>query len=199
MKSFPVRAVLYREDGSWVAHCLEVDLCGNGNTPEESLQSLSVAMVIQIEHSIKENNPANLFCPADGTRNCAGAIKRLQQKSGQYKDYGSVEGQFMTLNSPQGEQVVVDDSLTGESITCYFSTPEVETKARQCWDHRVCVIGEIRLDKLTGRPTSVYVEDVQRLRDQADIPQWDKVDGIDITGGMESSEYVRKLRDDAYG
>lgn len=64
--SFPVRAVLYREDGSWVAHCLEFDLCGNGETPEDSLRSLSTAMVIQIEHSIKENNPANLFCPADG-------------------------------------------------------------------------------------------------------------------------------------
>lgn len=68
MRSFrsPVRAVLYREDGKWVAHCLEFDLCGSGDTPEESLRSLSTAMAIQIEHSLKENNPSNLFCPADG-------------------------------------------------------------------------------------------------------------------------------------
>jgi len=68
MRSYalPVRAVLYREDGDWVAHCLEFDLCGNGATPEESLKSLTVAMMIQIEHSLQEDNPANLFQPADG-------------------------------------------------------------------------------------------------------------------------------------
>jgi len=131
--------------------------------------------------------------------NAVNAIRRLQQKSGQYRDYGSVEGKLATLNSRQGKQFVVDDVLTGESITCYFSSAEVESVARKAWDHRVCAVGELRIDKQTGNPTSVKVDEIQILRDQKDIPQLDDIEGIDITGGMESSDYVRKLRDDAYG
>ena len=33
----PVRVVFYREDGEWVAHCLEFDLIGDGTTKQEAL------------------------------------------------------------------------------------------------------------------------------------------------------------------
>lgn len=68
MRTFrlPVRAVLYREEGSWVAHCLEFDLCGDGDTPNEAFQSLMEAISIQIEETIESGNARNLFTPADG-------------------------------------------------------------------------------------------------------------------------------------
>ena len=59
------RVVFYKEDGDWVAHCLEFDLVGHGATQDEALALLGKAIEIQIEQSIKFNNPGNLFRPAE--------------------------------------------------------------------------------------------------------------------------------------
>ncbi len=66
MKTFriPLRVVFYREDGDWVAHCLEFDLCGNGTSKQEALSSLSEAIEVQVKESVRHNNPRNLFSPA---------------------------------------------------------------------------------------------------------------------------------------
>lgn len=61
----PLRIVFYRDDGAWVAHCLEFDLCGDGATREDAIQNLVEAMRIQLEVSLENDNPANLFSPAD--------------------------------------------------------------------------------------------------------------------------------------
>jgi predicted RNase H-like HicB family nuclease len=62
----PLKVVFYKEDGNWVAHCLEFDLIGDGETREEALDALSDAIDIQIHATIAHKNPANLFSPADG-------------------------------------------------------------------------------------------------------------------------------------
>jgi hypothetical protein len=62
----PLRVVFYREGDSWIAHCLEFDLMGDGATQGDALESLSVAIVLQVDASLEFNNLANLFSPADG-------------------------------------------------------------------------------------------------------------------------------------
>jgi hypothetical protein len=64
--SIPLRVVLYKDGGDWIAHCLEFDVCGDGPTKKQALQSMTVAVQIQIEQSIKHGNSKNLFSPADG-------------------------------------------------------------------------------------------------------------------------------------
>ena len=62
----PLRVVFYRdEDGDWIAHCLEFDLCGHGDSHESALDMLADAISIQVVESIEANNPDNLFNPAD--------------------------------------------------------------------------------------------------------------------------------------
>lgn len=61
-----MHAVFYKEKGNWIAHCLEFDLVGHGTTKEDALRLLTGAIVIQIQMTIKHNNPKNLFSPADG-------------------------------------------------------------------------------------------------------------------------------------
>jgi predicted RNase H-like HicB family nuclease len=61
-----VRAVLYKEEGSWIAHCLEFDLIGHGATKRKSLKALSQAIAVQLQASIEDRNPGNLFRPAPG-------------------------------------------------------------------------------------------------------------------------------------
>jgi len=62
----PLHVVFYQEDGSWIAHCLEFDLIGDGETKVDALESLNEAIRLQVEHSLEHNNPRNLFTPADG-------------------------------------------------------------------------------------------------------------------------------------
>ena len=132
----------------------------------------------------------------DVTRNAHKAIQRLQVQSSSLRDFGTVEGTLTTVTSKQGTQFHVVDSLTGQSITCYFSSEEIENKVRTAWKGRVCVSGELRMDKLTGDITSVQVHDVEPI--QTEPTDWDALPKVDFTGGVESSEYIRNLRDDSY-
>jgi predicted RNase H-like HicB family nuclease len=68
MRTFkmPIRAVLFREEGRWVAHCLEFDLLGDGDSADEAMESLGQAIAVQIEDTIESGNVNNLFSPADG-------------------------------------------------------------------------------------------------------------------------------------
>jgi predicted RNase H-like HicB family nuclease len=61
----PLRIVFYKEDGEWLAHCLEFDLIGAGESRASALASLGEAIAIQVEASVEHNNPANLFAPAE--------------------------------------------------------------------------------------------------------------------------------------
>lgn len=62
----PLRAVFYREGASWIAHCLEFDLIGDGDTKEQALEQLLEAIILQLEASVRYDNLKNLFTPADG-------------------------------------------------------------------------------------------------------------------------------------
>ncbi len=62
----PLRIVFYKESGSWIAHCLEFDLIGDGESKVAALERLSEAIALQIEASTEHKNYANLFAPADG-------------------------------------------------------------------------------------------------------------------------------------
>jgi predicted RNase H-like HicB family nuclease len=62
----PLRIVFYREEDTWIAHCLEFNLLGDGKTQAEALAQLSEAIQLQAAASIEYDNPRNLFSPADG-------------------------------------------------------------------------------------------------------------------------------------
>jgi predicted RNase H-like HicB family nuclease len=62
----PLRVVFYYEEDNWVAHCLEFDLVGCGKSKEEALQFLREAITTQVHVSAEDDNPENLFSPADG-------------------------------------------------------------------------------------------------------------------------------------
>ena len=68
MKNFriPLRVVFYKEDGSWIAHCLEFDLCGDGATKVDALRQLTEAIAIQLAETLENGNLRNLFSPASG-------------------------------------------------------------------------------------------------------------------------------------
>ena len=64
--NIPLRIVFYKEEGEWVAHCLEFDLLGDGPTKEDAMHCLVEAISLQLESSMEHNNPGILFSPAPG-------------------------------------------------------------------------------------------------------------------------------------
>jgi len=114
-----------------------------------------------------------------------------------YTEYGSIEGRLRQLESLAGpkDKIVIEDDLTGDQIICYFRGAETEMKAREAWKQRVSVSGTITVNRQSGIPRHVDVDRIFILRKRAELPQMEDLYGIDITQGIDSTEYIRDLRD----
>jgi hypothetical protein len=56
-----LRAVLYREEGKWVAHCLDVDIVATGPTRDHAAKELVEAVTAQIDYVRDHQNHAHLY------------------------------------------------------------------------------------------------------------------------------------------
>jgi hypothetical protein len=120
------------------------------------------------------------------------------KRSGKYVEFGTIEGELKQLTGLANEdKIIIEDELTGHKVSCYFKNASLDSVVRRAWKSRVSVTGEITVDRLSGEYERVDVEEngIRILRNRSDLPQIDDIAGIDITGGVESSEYVRGLRD----
>lgn len=121
--------------------------------------------------------------------------KRLRER-GKRREHGSIDGHLSELSAQASkDKIVVVDRLSGFKTRCYFHDEELEQRAREAWKKRVEVTGEITTDT-EGRPAEMAVERMRIFRDRSALPQMKDLFGIDITGGIEPSEYVRRLHDD---
>jgi hypothetical protein len=132
--------------------------------------------------------------------NAATAILKLEheesRRAGRYIEYGTIEGHLSDLSELSGrDKLVIIDALTRYKTPCYFRAQGIEMTARYAWKKRVAVTGEITVDRSTGLPVEVRVEEITILRERDELPQIENLYGLNITGGIESSEYVRGLRD----
>lgn len=128
------------------------------------------------------------------------AIRKIEldkaRRSGNFVEFGEIEGRLKDVSELQDrDKIVIVDSLTGRKTPCFFRGPEVEQKVRDGWKHRVVVTGDITVNKATGEPQEMRIEDIRVLRSRDELPQIDDLLGFDITGGVDSVEYVRGLRD----
>ena len=61
---FNLDVLLYREDGEWLAHCLQLDLVEAGATPEEAEQTLAGVIQHHIQWALEDDDMEHLFHPA---------------------------------------------------------------------------------------------------------------------------------------
>ena len=92
---------------------------------------------------------------------------------------------------------VIFDPLTKKKIDCYFDEQYFEEiqAMLSLEPYRVQVTGKARYDK-NGNPTSIRVEQFRRLRNQKDLPQFKDLAHINLTSGVDPTEYIRRLRDE---
>jgi predicted RNase H-like HicB family nuclease len=57
-------AIVYREDGVWIAHCLELDIVSEGKDADDALKSLVSLCDLQISTALKDGDLESIFRPA---------------------------------------------------------------------------------------------------------------------------------------
>ena len=109
----PLRIVFYKDDDTTVvAHCLEFDLIGHGDTHEQAIESLCNAINIQVEETLETGNVENLFNPAPGEYFRMFAAGQSSQRVG--KAVGEVKIKIhhignMDFNEVDGREYVGSD------------------------------------------------------------------------------------------
>ena len=56
-----LRALIYRDDAWWVAHCLETDVVAEGNTPTQAFEHLQSLTALQITTAVDEGDLQSIF------------------------------------------------------------------------------------------------------------------------------------------
>ena len=119
-------------------------------------------------------------------------IKKVVEKARKYIDYGTIEGRLEEVSVHDGPHFTIWEALTNYAVNCAVTLERLE-EAKALLGQRVAVSG--RVYYLNHKPKSIQVEEIRRLRDASELPQLKDMPSIDITGGLSSEDYVRRLRD----
>jgi len=91
---------------------------------------------------------------------------------------------------------VIYDPLTNSRIDCFISEEEILEEAKAALNPvptRVSVTGTAKHNK-HGHPTSIVVETLRKLRSRNELPSFKDLEGINFSGDLDPTEYVRRLR-----
>jgi hypothetical protein len=119
-------------------------------------------------------------------------ISQIIEKARIYLDYGALEGRLEEISVHDSPSFAIWESFTNHKIDCAIDSDRLE-EAKGLLGKRVAVSGRIRYRN--HKPTSIQVESVRRLRDESELPQLENMPPIDITSGLSSEEYIRRMRD----
>jgi hypothetical protein len=119
-------------------------------------------------------------------------IEEIVARARVYLDYGTIEGNLEIVSVHEHMSFFIFEALTNYRVECVTSEEQFQ-RALSLLGWRVAVSGRIRYRN--HKPTVIYVESVQVLRDSSKLPQPRDIGPIDITGGLSSEEHVRRMRD----
>jgi hypothetical protein len=115
-----------------------------------------------------------------------------------YRECGSLRGtvKIATADRAELDEVFLVDRLSGEETRCHFDDDSFAAKLRDVGNRRVVLAGDIYVDRTTRKPRKIVIRELRIIPPSSELPQLEDLAGIDITGGMDSVEYVRRMRDD---
>jgi hypothetical protein len=139
---------------------------------------------------VKESAPGNIDW----------VIKSQELNKKHHVERGSLEGELRKLSGIAGgrrDRLSLFNRVLEEYVPCTFSSrlSELEDLAKQGWKRRVIVSGKIYVSSTSRHPVKIEVDAIQILPLRTELPRLADLPKLDITHGMEESEYVRRLRD----
>jgi hypothetical protein len=164
----------------------------------EGLSEASMTRALNLTRSIARDGIASMqfsapnLPPVTPTARLAENVENIIKRRYYHED-AVIEGRLQTISVRGEPHFFIYDVLNDRKTRCTFREGLI-FKAMKAIGKRVAVEGRVRYAR-EGWPLSVEVEDVRELREATDLPQFAEGEGIDITGGIESAEYVRRLRD----
>lgn len=108
-----------------------------------------------------------------------------------YRDYTTLEGELNTVSVDGGSKFFIRDRVTGHRTQCVIPHDKLDA-AKKFLERRVWVTGSVRYK--AGRPMLMEVESFDAMPDRDSLPQFADIKGIDVTGGVDSVEFVRRGR-----
>ncbi len=111
-----------------------------------------------------------------------------------YYATASLVGRLSVINVRRELRISIEDEAYTRSVECECA-PEFFERAKMYLNSRVIVTGEVRYRRLDDTPVSIVAQDIEPLSE--DHRGFDELKPIDITGGLSSEEYVRRMRDGA--
>jgi hypothetical protein len=154
-------------------------------------------LAVQRLVKVAQKEGAKMTVASDGTKGVTPTtlatehIRQIVEKARIYLDYGTLEGCLEEISVHVSPSFAIWESFTNNKIDCAITSDRVE-EAKTLLGRRVAVSGRVRYRN--HKPTLIQVENIRRLRDVGDLQSRD-IPPIDITGGLSSEEYVRRMRD----
>lgn len=119
----------------------------------------------------------------------------------EYRDYITIEGQIELISVHGDCKFNIYDAVYGR-IECKFKEDSDffkrigNLKVDEVFSLRVEVSGMAKHNR-NGKPNSIDIETVGYFLPQSDLPQIDDLTGINITNGVDSVEYISRMRNDS--
>ena len=115
---------------------------------------------------------------------------------------GSLEGFLESLNSHGGFVFGLYEPVLASRIECHLNpdlnaeqTSELKKQVYGLYEKRVRISGTLRTNR-KGEVWSARILRIEELRSESKFKDANAVSGIfDITGGLDASEYVGRMRD----
>jgi hypothetical protein len=131
--------------------------------------------------------------PVSPTQRVQAKVKELvAARRDSYTDYVTLEGMLETVSVHGGDRFHVYDRITGHRTLCEIQHEDLE-RAKVALECRVWVRGRTRYKG--GKPIDMRVDAFGVFPGRNELPQFPDIQGIDVTGGIDSVEFVRRQRD----
>lgn len=152
---------------------------------------------------LRNNGIASMVFSSQGedkvepTLHSAANIEEIQKRlTAHYWEETSIEGSLEVISAHNGTRISIWDVLTHTKVECLVTESQLE-QAKSAFRRRVAVTGKAKMTR-KGKPISIVVDSIRVLKEKEELPQARDFAGtgrVDITGGVDSAEYIRSLRD----
>lgn len=118
----------------------------------------------------------------------------LSTRPSEFFETASIEGTAQMVELFPTLKIKIYGPQSPQGLVCAFSQKDRKAVERAI-GKRVEVSGRLRSDK-DGRPVGMSARSIRMLRSDSSLPTFRDLEGIDITGGVDPTDYVRRLRDE---
>lgn len=147
------------------------------------------SQINSIEVDVDGASKQHVVVTREAAENAAKVLSRRH-----YEVPSSVDGKLEILNVHAKLKFSIFNDIDGREVRCKFDE-SIFDEVKKNIGKRVTAVGVVKFSEIDERPVSIKVEYLESLEDGISPKPFSEMDAIDVTGGVSSEQYVRRLRD----